>query len=217
MENPTQLQMEPQAISPWKDIWLRPRAVIRSYLDSNDPLKNAIWIALAGGYVGALNQASYRNMGDELSLLSILMAAVVSGAIGGLLTLYFLSWFLGLVGRWLQGQGTSHDLRVAVTRGYHAPLILLGLLWIPELLLFGHGMFTSDTSIIESSMLFTVLFLVFVVLEVILGVWIFILFLKSVGEAHEFSAWRALGTVVLAFVIIVFLIVILSLLFIAIL
>jgi hypothetical protein len=37
------------------------------------------------------------------------------------------------------------------------------------------------------------------VVDSIAGIWIFVISLKCIGEVHRFSAWRALGAIVVGF------------------
>ena len=39
--------------------------------------------------------------------------------------------------------------------------------------------------------------------EIALGIWCFAIVLKCLGEVHEFSAWRALGSIFLVVLVIV--------------
>jgi hypothetical protein len=64
------------------------------------------------------------------------------------------------------------------------------LLWIPELALFGSNMFTSETQRIANHP-FILIFLS--IIQIIVAVWAFIVYLKCLGEVHGFSAWKALG------------------------
>ncbi len=72
------------------------------------------------------------------------------------------------------------------------------LFWVPQLLLFGKDMFTTETPRIDSSYLLTGLFWGLAAVEMVIGVWTIVAFLKCLGEVQGFSAWRALGSVLLS-------------------
>jgi len=188
-------------ISSWFTVWVKPRTVVRQFLDSSNPTKNMIVISMAAGALTSLDQASSRSVGDQMPLFLILLLALVVGSLGGIVALYLGSALLTWVGGWLGGDGEHEELRVALTRGVNIPTIILGMIWVPQLLLFGVEMFMEQTPRIENSVLLTMLLLLFAFIEIILGIWIFVISLMAIGEAHGFSAWKALGTMLIALVL----------------
>ena len=72
----------------------------------------------------------------------------------------------------------------------YVPIIWALLLWIPELALFGKDLFSSETPNIEQS---PYIMLGFGLVEITVGIWTIVVFLKSLGQVQTFSAWRALG------------------------
>ena len=71
------------------------------------------------------------------------------------------------------------------------------LLWIPEVALFGNELFTTATPRLDGSVGLTVLLLSFFVVEAVIAVWAFVVFLKCLGQVQGFSAWKALGNTLL--------------------
>ncbi|RCW44922.1 YIP1 family protein [Paenibacillus prosopidis] len=197
---------DPEGLAPWLSVWVRTRETIRQFLDSSNPASNMIVIALLAGIVNALNQASSKGYLDDSSIGALIFVVIAGGMIGGLVSLYFLSFILKWTGSWLGGAGTSAELRVAVTRGINVPVIMVGILWIPELLLFGQELFTTEMPRVDASPILTGLYYFFLGIEVILSVWSIIIALKAIGEAHRFSAWKALWSVIIPGIILVFII-----------
>lgn len=78
------------------------------------------------------------------------------------------------------------------------PLIWSLLLWPPELSLLGREMFTTATPTLDANPILFVPLGFLILLEVVVGVWAFVVFLKALGEAHGFSAWRSLGATAIA-------------------
>jgi len=190
--------------NPWFSIWTQPRATIREILDT-DPRRHVLWLAMLGGFLSALGQASIKNWGDRLPLATILLlCAVGGGIIGGPLGLYLGGFLSRWTGRWIGGQATSEQLRAAIAWSY-VPVIWVGILWIPELALFGQEMFTSVTPRMEANPSLAFVMIGFGVLEIVVGIWTVMVALKCLGEAQRFSAWKALGNVLLALTVIVIL------------
>ena len=42
----------------------------------------------------------------------------------------------------------------------------------------------------------------FAAIEIIVGIWALVVLMKSLGEVHKFSAWKALGSVILGTLVI---------------
>lgn len=187
----------PRRFAPWLKIWVSPRATIRQYLDSSDPSRHMLVLALLGGIVNALNNASAENYLDKLPVGTLIFVVLLGGMISGVIGLYLGAFLLRWSGSWFGGTGTSEDIRVAITRGLYVPLLLTSFIWIPQLLLFGQEMFTYETPRIDSSALLTVLLLFLGLIELVFSVWSFIIFVKAVAEAHQFSAWKSLGSMLL--------------------
>lgn len=92
-------------MNPWLSIWLRPRATMRSILDT-DPERLVILLACVGGVAEALGRASMRNVGDRLPLWTLLLTCGAVGPVGGLISLYLGSLLLRWTGGWIGGRGT---------------------------------------------------------------------------------------------------------------
>lgn len=182
----------PSGLSPWRGVWMHPRLVTRDFIYSARPLRGALLLALIASMFGALNTASTRNWGDDMSLPMLVLSVMVTGLISGLVTYYVVSWLFKLVGGWLGGVGSSKDMRIVVGRISGMLGIMIGLLWIPELLIAGRENFTFETPNLDSSTLRSLLYMGVLLLEFAFGFWAFVLILHATGEAHAFSAWRAL-------------------------
>jgi hypothetical protein len=156
---------------------------------------------MASGIVQTLNNAAQRSAGDQLPLSVILGLAVVLGPIGGLISLYIGAWFVGLSCRWLGGRADSSEVRAAMA-WCSVPTLATIPIWLVQLGVFGHEMFTTLMPSVDANPLLSVVMLVTGVVEVVLGIWSFIMLLKALGEVERFSAWRALGSLLILVLII---------------
>jgi len=201
------------SVTPWLSVWTAPRRTIRNILESAKPERNALLLSLIAGIYFSLNRASMNSAGDQMPMNQMILLVLVSGIIGGLLLLYLGSAILRLTGSWLGGKGNTSDLRVALARGIFMPTVLLSLFWIPSLLLIGKENFTYETPSMDSNSLILVLYLICVFLEGVFGIWAMVVGLKAIGEAHGFSAWKALVCCILPFLILLVLIFAIALFF----
>ncbi|OWR27091.1 hypothetical protein CDO73_22830 [Saccharibacillus sp. O23] len=182
----------PSGLSPWRHIWLHPRLVARDFLYSADPLRNALLLALIAGCFTALNTASTRNWGDDMSTGGLIASVVIVGLIGGLLTYYLGAWLLKVVGGWLGGVASTSEMRIISGRIQGMLSIMVGLFWIPELLIAGKENFTLLTPVLDANLTRSLLYFGVSMLELAGSVWSGILILHATGEIHGFSAWKAL-------------------------
>ncbi|GGG85345.1 Yip1 family protein [Paenibacillus radicis (ex Gao et al. 2016)] len=183
-------------LSPWLAVWIRPRETVREQLDTGQPIKWMIPIALGAGILNVLDRASSRSMGDTMSMGALLALVIIGGMIAGLVGLYLGSAIFVWIGKWLGGEGSYSDLLTALTVGNLMPSIGMGILWIPKLLLYGKDNFTSISPSINA---YPMLDYMLLMVSLLLTIWNLIISLHAVGEAHQFSAWRALGSVAILF------------------
>jgi hypothetical protein len=186
---------------PWFSMWIRPRSTVRAIIEAN-PAYGVIPLAAISGVIDILNRAAMRDLGDKVPFESILLGALVLGPAAGVVGLYIASWLLRLTGGWLGGQGDARSLRTAIAWG-GVPGVWAGLLWVPQLLLIGEEMFTAATPRLEANPGLALFLLSTALLELVVMIWGFVVALKAVGEAHLFSAWRALGASVLAMLVVI--------------
>jgi len=184
--------------SPWFSMWTRPRATIQSIVERG-PTRFVLLLAALYGISQALDQASAKNAVDTLPLVTVLLIALIGGAISGIITLYVGGFLLKHTGQWLDGKANSEKVRAAMAWS-SVPIAWGLLLWIPELLIFGGDLFTSTAERIAAH---AVLYFLFMALELIVAFWAMIIFFKSLGQVHGFSAWRAFGATFIAFCLII--------------
>ena len=185
------------APSPLKTIWTTPRETVRRIIE-RDPAYGVILITCLLGLDRSLSNAMNRNLGDRFSTSSILLLACVLGPLGGLLTLWIGSYLIRWTGTWLGGTASRAHLRTAMAWSGIPALVAMPL-WIPELLVFGSELFTAETSRIDDSPAKLALLVGFSLIELVLGIWSFVLLCHTVAEVQTYrSAWRALSNLVLA-------------------
>ncbi len=194
--------------NPLLTTWTRPRATIRGIVHT-DPTLWVTPLALASGIVQTLNNATQRNAGDTLPLGAILGMALVLGPIGGLLSLYIGAFFVGLSCRWLGGRADSTEVRAALA-WCSVPTLATIPIWLLQLGIFGREMFTTEMPSVAANPLLSILVLAIGIIEVVLGIWSFVILLKMLGEVEGFSAWKALGALLLLMLAIIVPIVILA-------
>lgn len=180
--------MELVNINPWLQIWVHPKKTMRLILDTN-PRRIIIWLALIGGIVSTFAWISYiwathPNLQDLNKTYPVIIL-LIGGSAAGLIHLYVAGWLYRLTGSWIGGHGSFTDVKCAVGWSSY-PFILANSANILSLLSF--------------SFMWARIF--FGLLDALVALWGVIIFLNVLGEAHRFSAWRALLAVIIALVLV---------------
>jgi hypothetical protein len=205
-------------IEAWLSILLRPRATIRCIIDA-DPRKFAVEIAFVAGVLAALTPAS-KTLAPHLSgihpwtsakslisaassavppifgfanmniaafyltgYLSSATGAVISGGLN-IVTLYLLGALFRWSGAILGGTADAVQVRAALAWSQ-----------APEIYLMIAGMIVAALGLTARSDIRTAAGIVMI--------WSFVISVKCLGEVHGFSAWRALGAVILGLLAII--------------
>jgi hypothetical protein len=188
---------EGENFRPFRTIWTRPRDTIRSIIAVNPQLHVLLLICLAG-VANTLDRASSRNLGDKMSLAAVLVFACVFGPLGGLLSVWISSHLIRWTGDWVGGEGCREHIKAAIAWA-SVPVVFALPLWIPLLLIFGSEMFTEETPSLEAQPMLLIPLLGIALIEIVLAVWSLVLLCNTIAEVQNFrSAWRGLGNLLLA-------------------
>jgi hypothetical protein len=152
---------------------------------------------MLAGISAALTMASAQSLGNSFSLTTILVICLVLGPVLGIISLYIMGELLRGAGSWLDGRGTSREVRAAIAWA-SVPNIFTLPLWIPKLLIFGEELFMVPiVERMDTSSPLGIASIGFTIVEIAVGIWSWFVWLKSLGEVHRFSAWKALGAYLL--------------------
>ena len=184
-------------LRPFQTIWLHPRKTVRSIVAFNPEMHVLLLVCLAG--IGeALDRASNKNAGDSMPLGAIFALAFVLGPLSGLIGLWIGSYLIRISGEWLGGNAPREHIKTAMAWS-SVPAVFALPLWIPQLLLIGEEMFTTNTPRLDAQPALLIPFLGIALVELVLGIWGFVLLCNTVAEVQGFrSAWRGFGNLILA-------------------
>ena len=200
-----------------RKIWREPSKTFETILaDSDNPYVDSgamIFVGLAGiGY--GLDRASLRSLGDKIESFPLLVIiASMVGFAGAYIGLDFWSWIFGVTNKWLKGTGDFERIKTALAWGA-IPFAFAALFWIPELLLFKMENFTDETPNMDSNVPLLMTYLGIAFLEFIFVVYCTVIWMKALGRACNFSAWKALLTTIISALLIIIPIIILVVIFI---
>jgi Yip1 domain len=178
-------------VDSWLTIWYRPRATMRRIVDT-DPRKFVLGIAWLAGALALLNsQVAVATLDlpanaphfPRLGPTGITIAAFLFGVLGvvglyGVAALY--RWAGGILG----GTATAVEVRAALAWSQVPGIYFIVVTIIATML----GLYTAPAPHSVSPLN---------LVETVVGFWVLVISLKCLGEVHRFSAWRALGAILL--------------------
>lgn len=189
-----------RTMNPWISMWTKPRETIQQIVDLN-PTRMVLLLAALAGFSRALDRASITSMGDRFELPILLGIAAIAGSITGVVLLFIGGALIRWTGAWIGGVASSQNIRAALAWS-GVPNIWALLIWIPQLALVGDELFTSETPRMDASDTLLFSFLGLSLIEFVIAVWALVVLLKCLGQVQGFSAWRALGNLLLSILII---------------
>lgn len=195
--NPIRVAGSEPRLDPWLSTWIAPRKTIRQIVAS-DPKHLVLPLAAIGGIFRAIDLASRRSYGDVYPMPVLLIGIVGLGIVAGILGLYVVAWALQLTGGWMGGRASAEEIRAAVAW----PNVLTAWIFIPFLgilALVRGDLFTSETPRLHAYPLLALALLGFSLLVLVVEVWTMVVSVKMLAEVQGFSAWKALGQMVLAY------------------
>ncbi|SDC40667.1 YIP1 family protein [Shouchella lonarensis] len=182
----------------WFRVWVQPRQVMKEELArTENETGKFILIAIIGGFLSLF--VGYQHLGSSMpTFLFVFLLALGGSWIVGLLSLYVMSWLYKWIGSWIGGKGTSLDLRKAVVHGNLKPGIIMSVIALPFVFMVGEAYFISTSNehfrfIEETFTPLQVWATMALGLTQFAGlVWMIVISLHAIGEAHQFSAWKSL-------------------------
>jgi hypothetical protein len=192
-------------------IWTSPRKVFRFINDTQYDKYVKVLLVLAG-ISRAFDRASMKDMGDNMSLLSIIGFSVLVGGLLGWISYYIYAALVSWTGKWLKGQGnTSSILRIlsyAMT-----PAIFSLIFLIPQIGIYGNEMFKSDGDIISAGLIANIFVYSSIIIELILGIWTMVLCIIGISEVQKISIGKSILNLFLPIIVILIPIILFALLF----
>jgi len=193
---------------------IQPRRTMRELLDqrSHRMVVPLVLLAIISSLLKDLDLPGLQKalQGHTTVAFPLMIACIlVAVTLVTLLLFYVLSWIALGVGRLLEGRGEVGEVRSALAWGF-APIIWALLYRIPmafirwdsvqeagltrlrlggDELVFSRGNFPGGWATA----------LAFAILEITVLLWYLVIASRTLAEAHRFSGWRGLGTLVLSF------------------
>ncbi len=180
---------------PWLDIWTRPRAVLLRV--RNLPLTTAALLVVVVGGLGALLDPAWfippfmsdvpAQNGVDISSPLGWVRLGVQGALLGLFEVFVLGWVAQVLGRLLGGVGTYRWVVHAFAWPLLVSVQITGVLFV----------LSYGAKLLFGAAIPGIYVVLWSVLALCLVLWLLVVSVRMLAEAHDYASWRALLTLVL--------------------
>jgi len=176
-------------LNPWGTIWTQPRNTIRAIIENN-PRYGFFSLASILGISSAFLSIFLYKVSADTFRTSVIVNLLVAPFLG-ILSLYFNSWVLQIIGKLFKGNAPFIHVRAALSWS-KVPYILPICMWLILLVMSPNIIFlkSEQPTAFFVSLIYTVS-----------TVWSFIILLKAVQEVQKFSVWFSLFNIVIAFIV----------------
>jgi hypothetical protein len=184
------MKNECKRCNPWFSLWACPRSTMRVILDEDPRRWTHLIMVVSGAILGLFAAFSVTPPTQQVAfgdMFITLVGYAIAGALFNIIAVYIMALLLRWVGHWFHGTGSYVDVRSAVAWS-NVPLIWLGVLKGFELLLFG-TIFPWAMVLPSSNPAMEPLAYIFAAINILLTAWIIVILVRTVAEAHQFSAW----------------------------
>lgn len=183
------------------NIWTSPRKVF-SYIHKTNHDKYLIILLLLSGISSAFDRASLRNLGDTLSLWSLIAVCIIFGSLLGWISYYLYSGLVSWTGKWLNGKSATKEI-LRILSYAMIPSILSLIFLVPQLIIYGNEIFKSEGDISSADIVSNILFYASVFFEFILSIYSVVLCVIGLSEVQNFSIGKAILNLLLPILIII--------------
>lgn len=192
-------------------IWTSPREVFK-FINDNRYDKYVNELLFFAGISRAFDRASLNEMGDRMSLLTILISCIIVGGLLGWISYYIYAALLSWTGKWIKGQGDTKSILRIISYAM-TPAILALIFLIPQIGIYGNEMFKSDGDTISAGLVGNILFYGSFFLELSLAVWTMVFCVVGVSEVQKLSIGNAILNLLLPLLVFAIPIIIIALIF----
>ena len=172
-------------------MWTHPRDTIRQLL-GNSPLYVELLLVGGSGVVQSIIQAMSNQVGTKVPGPTILLAVLVVGTLWGLFQLHVVAVPLYFIGRWTGAPASFADLRTALAWAA-IPQVAILPFWILGTLVFGRFLYIDAARVMTSMPIAALAQGLLSLATLVCVCWWIVLQVFGLAEAQHVSAWRALG------------------------
>ena len=176
-------------------IWISPRMVFK-YLNDYSYEKFVTILLILAGITRTFDRASTRGVGDNMSLGRVIILCVILGGLLGWITYYIYAAMISWTGKWLNGKGDTKSILRTIAHAM-TPSIVSLIFLIPQIALFGNGIFQSELDIYGSGWAPVIVFYVTLIIEITLTIWTIVIYVIGISEVQKISIGKSIINIIL--------------------
>lgn len=185
--------------------FLHPRETIRYVVNTDSRLYFGILIYFYG-FSTLLDKMARR---DYIITILVCVFLLILAPLAGLIQVYFSAWVFSWFGRIFKGEATSDELRASILWSNVPVMMILPIAFSTTVV--GADNLTSIRNFVYSNIFTIIVYWIFIIIEVTIGIWCFINMVRMISEVQKFSKWKAFLSIILP-ILILFIIVFIFLL-----
>jgi hypothetical protein len=177
------------------EMWTKPRKTIEKLMDINNRY-GFVSLCFFYGFVQAIHFSQILSLSAGFDLWKILLLVLVFAIPLGAAYFYVSAFIFYWIGKFIGGKGSFLDIRCAISWSNVTQVVITALI-VMMLAVFQNDFFSKqfvDQTFENWPLVFVIIFLVG---EVVLSIWTFIIFVGAIAAAHRFSIWMSLLNLVL--------------------
>lgn len=171
------------------EIWTNSREVFR-FIEHRHYEKHMLALLMAAGVSRAFDRASINDAGDTLPLVGVILSCIASGVVFGWLTAYIYAALISWTGGWLEGEANTRSIMRVIAYA-SIPSIIALVLIIPQVVLYGEDIFMENGDLLSGGLATNIIYWGVIILEMILGLFTFVLHVIGVSEVQGFGIGKA--------------------------
>ena len=189
------------------EMWTKPRKTIEKLIDINNRY-GFVSLCFFYGFVQAVHFAQVMSLSSTFDLWKIILLVLVFSIPLGAAYFFVSAFIFYWIGKFIGGKGSFLDIRCAISWSNVTQVVSTALI-VMMLAVFQNDFFSKvfvEQTYDNWPLVFVIIFLVG---EVILSIWTFVIFVGAIAAAHRFSIWMSLLNQVLVialYLVLVFLI-----------
>jgi hypothetical protein len=182
-------------------IWFSPKETFGFINDYKYNKKIVLFLTLSG-IVRSFDKAISKNVGDNLSIWTIIFFGVISGILFGWLVNYIYAFLISWTGKWFNGVGDTQSI-LRVIAYSSLPIIASLFILFLRILIYGNAIFESSFSDVYNGLFDTILYWTFYFIDLVLIIWTVVLLVIGTSVVQKISTGKAIINLLLpAFLIV---------------
>ena len=191
--NDTHNSEEQELVGPdniFSKIWTSPKEVF-GFIDKHRYDKHVTILLVLSGMARAFDRASTKNLGDNWTILGVISFCIIIGGLFGWITYYIYAALVSWTGNWIGGKADTQAI-LRILSYSMLPVILALVLLIPQIAIYGNGIFQSSLDDYKTGIIGNIIFYFSIVIEFVLSIWTIILCVIGLSVTQKFSIGKSI-------------------------